>query len=76
MNIREIIKEKGRFEGMLLGRKKYLQEGMLAGEQKGRQEKERQVIINMLQNKMDTSVICKATGLSEAEIKKFKNGSK
>ncbi len=88
MNIREIIKEKGRFEGMLLGRKKYLQEGMLAGEQKGRQEGEqkgiekgrqeglRQVIANMFQENADIPFIAKVTGLSEKEIKKFKNGSK
>ncbi len=72
MNIREYIKEEGRLEG----RQKYLQEGMLAGMQKGKQEKERQVIANMLKNKLGIPVICKVTGLSEAEIKKFKNGSK
>ncbi len=72
MNIREYIKEEGRWEGHLAGKL----EGEQKGEQKGRQENMQQVIANMLQNKMDTSVICKATGLSEAEIKKFKKGSK
>ncbi len=75
MNIREIIKEKGRFEGMLLGRKKYLQEGMEKGRQegelKGRQENLRQVITNMFQENADIPFIAKVTGLSEKELKKL-----
>ena len=47
--------------------------------QEGRQEgmeKERQaVVLNMLQEKVDMSLICKVTGLAEEEIKKLKNGS-
>ena len=54
-------------------------EGMLAGMQKGkeegRQEKERQVIANMFRKNLNVSLIADVTGLSEAEIKKFKNGS-
>ena len=87
MNIREIIKEKGRFEGMLLGRKKYLQEGMLAGMQKGKiegkeegrqegkiegkQEGLRQVIANMFRKNVDIPFIAEVTGLSEKELKKL-----
>ena len=41
----------------------------------GRQEEKQQVILNMLKEKIDTSVISKVTGLSEKEIKKIKNGS-
>ncbi len=92
MNIREIIKEKGRFEGMQQGKQKYLQEGMLAGMQKGKlegkeegrqegkiegkQEGLRQVIANMFQKNVDIPFIAEVTGLSEKEIKKLKNGAK
>ena len=41
----------------------------------GWQESLQQVILNMLKEKIDTSVISKVTGLSEKEIKKLKNGS-
>ena len=61
MLIKDVIKEKGRWEGM--------QKGIQKGIQKGRQE----VILNMLKEKMNISVISKVTGLSEKEIKKFKN---
>ena len=54
MDIREHIKEKGRWEGR----------------QEGRQE----VALNMLKSRLDTSLICKVTGLSEKEINKLKNG--
>ena len=45
------------------------------GQQEGRQERDKQVIANMLKEKMNISVISKVTGLPETEIKKFKNGS-
>ena len=57
MDIREHIKEKGRWEGM--------QEGMQQGMQ--------QVALNMLKSDFKTSVISKITGLSEEEIQKLKN---
>ena len=63
MNIREYIKEEGREEGR--------QEGI----QKGRQEEKQQVVLNMLQKRLDTSLIAEVTGLSEEEIKKLQNGS-
>ena len=59
MNIREYIKEEGRQEGI----------------QKGRQEGRQQVVLNMLQKRLDTSLISEVTGLSEEEIKKLQNGS-
>ena len=59
MDIREHIKEKGRWEGR----------------QEGRKEGRQQVALNMLENKFKPSVICKITGLSENSIKKLKNGS-
>ena len=46
------------------------QEGIQTGRQEGRQA----VILNMLKEKADLSFISKVTGLSEAEIKKLKNG--
>ena len=63
MNIREYLKEK------------FLWEGRQEGRQEGRMEGRQQVILNMLNEKIDTSVISKVTGLSEKEIKKLKNGS-
>ena len=55
--------DKAKEEGMLLGRKKYLQQA--------RQERERQVIANMFRKNMDIPLISEVTGLSEAEIKKL-----
>ena len=79
MDIREHIKEKGRWEGRKEGMKQGLQqgrqEGKQEGKQQGRQEERQQVALNMLENKFKPSVICKITGLSEKEIKKLKNGS-
>ena len=63
MDIREHIKEKGRWEGQ--------QEGMKKGMEKGKQE----VVSNMLKKQLDFSLISEVTGLSEVEIKKLKNGS-
>ena len=62
-DVREIIKEKGRWEGERKGLKK--------GRQEGRQE----VVLNMLKKKLDISVISEVTGFSEKEIQKLKNGS-
>ena len=66
-DVREIIKEKGRWEGQ--------REGLRKGRQEGRQERNKEVILNMLKKKLDISVISEVTGLSEKEIKKLKNGS-
>ena len=63
-DVREIIKEKGHWEGERKGLKK--------GRQEGRQE----VVLNMLKEKADIAFIAKVTGLSEKEIKKLKNSSK
>ena len=58
-DVREIIREKGRWEGERIGLRK------------GRQE----VVLNMLKKKADISFISEVTGFSEKEIKKLKNGS-
>ena len=60
----ELIKEKGRWEGM--------QEGIQAG----RQEERQAVIANMLEKKTDIAFISEVTGLSEDEIKKMKKQKK
>ncbi len=90
-DVREIIKEKGRWEGERQGLKKGRQEGRKEGERKGlrkgrqegerkgrregRQEGRQEVVLNMLKKKLDTSLISEVTGLSEKAIKKLKNGS-
>ncbi len=71
MNIREYIKEEGRQEGEQKGMLAGMQKGKLEGKEEGRQEGKQEVILSLLKNKMDTSVICKATGLSKAELKKL-----
>ena len=62
MDIRKHIEERGR------------QKGRLEGRLKGRLERDKEVVLNMLKNRLDTSLICKVTGLSKEEIKKLKNG--
>ena len=59
MGFTEMITEKARMEGI----------------QQGMQKNQQAVILNMLKKKLDTSLIAEVTGLSEQEIKKFKNGN-
>jgi len=59
MDVREVIKEKGR------------QEGMQEGIQKGRQE----IVLNMLKEKVEMAFISKITGFSKEEIEKLKKNS-
>ena len=75
MNIREYIKEEGRQEGIQKGMQEGRQKGRQEGIQKGMQEGRQQVVLNMLQKRLDTSLISEVTGLSEEEIKKLQNGS-
>ena len=74
-DVREIIKEKGRWEGQREGLKKGRQEGRQAGRQEGRQERNKEVVLNMLKKKTDISFISEVTGLSAKEIKKMKKDS-
>ena len=75
--------QKGRQEGIQKGIQKGIQEGIQKGRQegiqkgiqKGIQEGRQQVVLNMLQKKLDASLISEVTGLSEEEIKNLKNGS-
>ena len=59
MNIRKLIKEKGRWEGF----------------KKGHKEGQQEVVLNMLKEKTNISFISKVTGFSKEEIKKLKNQS-
>ena len=59
MDVRENIREEGRWEG----------------ERKGRKAERQQVVLNLLKKKQDISFISEVTGVSEKEIKKLKNGA-
>ena len=67
-------REKGLQKGLLQGMQKGLQKGLLQGMQKGRMERDKEVIVRMLQEKAEISFISKVTGLSKAQIKKLQNG--
>ena len=67
MNTREYIREEGRQAGR--------QGGIQRGQQQGMQMRDKQIVLNMLKNRLDTELICKVTGLSQEEINKLKNGS-
>ena len=64
MDVREIIKEKGRYEGRKEGR------------HEGRKEGRHEIILNMLKNKVDIALISKVTSLSKKEINKLKKSYK
>ena len=91
MNIREYIKQQGQQEGWQKGLKqgqqegwqkgqqegwqKGQQEGWQKGQQEGWQKGQQELILKMLDKKLDLSVISEVTGLPKQEIKKLKNGS-
>ena len=82
-DVREIIKEKGVWEGMRKGLRKGRKEGIEEGRKEGIEEGiekgirkgQKTVILNMLKEKVDIPFIAKITGFSESEIKKLKNNS-
>ena len=55
-------------------RERIREEGLQEGRQEGVQ-KVRQLVLKMLQEELDISLVSKVTGLSEEEIRKLKNGS-
>ena len=55
--------------------KKGLQKGLRKGRQEGLQEGQRKVILNMLKEKLNITLISKLAGVPVKEIKKLKNGS-
>ena len=75
MDALEVIKEKGRWEGLQKGRQEGLQKGRQEGRQEGEKRGIQKVIANLLKKKADISFISEVTGLPEKEIKKLKNGS-
>ncbi len=54
---------------------KGVKKGMQKGRLEGRQARDREVILNMLQKKMEISLISEVTGLPKAKIHRLKNGS-
>ena len=56
-------------------REKGLQKGLLQGMQKGRMDRDKEVIAKMLKKNLQISVISEVMGLSKAQIKKLQNGS-
>ncbi len=50
------------------------QEELYKERQKGRQARDREVILNMLQKNLDISLISEVTGQPKAKILKLKNG--
>ena len=59
-----------------LSREDYVRkEGRQEGMQQGRQDRDREVVLNMLQKGLDISLISEVTGLSPEEIKKLRNGN-
>ena len=91
MNIREVIKEEARLEGVKAGfqqgREKGLVQGLVQGREQGVQQGVQQgleqgfeqglldVALRMLQNDMDIKTICKLTGMSEDKVLKLKQNS-
>ena len=73
MDVIDLIRQEGWEQGIQEGRQEGRKEGIQEGRQEG-QKKVQQVVSNMFQNNMDISLISKATGLSQKEIKKLKNG--
>ncbi len=60
-----------REEGLKEGREEGRKEGIQKGIEKGKQENLQQIVCRMLENKIDLSIIEKATGLSQMEIQKL-----
>ena len=71
MNIRELIKEEARLEGIQAGIQKGLEKGVQQGLEKGLVD----VALRMLRSDMDIKTICKITGMSENKILKLKQDS-
>ena len=65
----QISLDEAKKEGWKLGQV----DGIKKGRQEGMQQGMQQVALNMLKEKTGMSLICKVTGLSEAEINKLKN---
>ena len=71
MDIREDIRQEAKMEGIQEGIKR----GKKEGRQEGRRNRETEVVLNMLKNKIDISVISKVTGLSREAIESLKDNN-
>ena len=71
MDTLQYMKEREQMKGLQKGLRKGRQEGLQKGLQKGRQE----VILNMLKEKLDITLISKLTDIPVKEVKKLKNSS-
>ena len=59
--------------GYMDARDYFREEGRQEGWQKGRQERDKELVLNLLKKKQDISFISEVTGLSEKTIRKLKN---
>ena len=69
-SIQEILMMKEREKKDQMAREEYVREESL---EEGREEERQNIILNMLRNKIDTSMIAKVTGVSEAKILQLQN---
>ena len=72
-SIQEILMMKERAKKDQMAREEYVHEtgiekGVKRGIQEGREEERQNIILNMLRNKIDTSMIAKVTGIAEDKI--------
>ena len=58
-------------KGDYMNTREYIKE---EGRQEGIQTRNKEVVLNMLKKKLDTSLISEVTGVSEKEVKKLQNG--
>ena len=63
--------KKGIKDGKKVGMKEGIKEGMKEGMKEGILQKEKQIVINMLNNNFSYDDIAKATGISKSKIKEF-----
>ena len=73
-SIQEILMMKERAKKDQMAREEYVrEESREEGREEGREEERQNIILNMLRNKIDTSMIAKVTGVSEAKILQLQN---
>ena len=64
--------KKGRTQGIEEGRTQGIEEGRTQGIEEGRTQGKKDLILSMLKNGLEMSLISKVTGFSEKEISKLK----
>ena len=68
MNLYEQLEKIGRDEGMLIGKQKWLDEGMLIGKQEGMLMGKQEIVQNMLKNGMSVEQVMAYTGVSRETL--------